>query len=538
MAEASKQKVAAPAKPVDRWQSGRPRFNIQEFRFGKDRKWHFSGQEPDEEVRVVVRQHWWFLVQPALPFLAAVIGIFLVLGLAAAFPAYGVIWAYLEIAVVLLTIGTGVWFAWKDLAVWWVESYVITNKRIINSRGLLQPTRQETPIEKVQQVGLDIKTPLEVLLGFGTVHVYLAGGDLVMKHVPDPRKVKDALQGISDVIKAKKKSPEAIPVPQDPELASVLKKLAEGKAVPKLADADEHYPAPRNPDQVRGPRRTFVGFLHIPSRIHYMSGEQTVRYIQRSQYVLLKNLIVPTLLILLVLPIAIVPPSAGYIPTTLQMYWWLVMGLIFLGLLLSLLFVYISWLDDIYILTNRRIIDIERKFLFTVESRFEVEYKNIRDIKVKVSNVVERFLDIGNVYIETPGNSPDVVFKSVDHPFLIQDEVYAIRNHKDKEDKVKKENDERKLLQTWFSTVVSKLDNTTKMHGAPNLKDLDLLTAMTHAQDLGMDVEVWGEAVPSYTIAPGRVVHQNPPPGTLMENGSKIEIVLSKKPSLVDQLQD
>ncbi len=538
MAETPKQKGTGTVKPVDRWQSGRPRFNIQEFRLGKDKKWHFSGQGPDEEVRAVVRQHWWFLVQPALPFLATLIGVFVVLGLAAAFPAYGVIWAYLEIAVVLLVVGTGIWFAWKDLAVWWVESYVITNKRIINSRGLLQPTRQETPIEKVQQVGIDIKTPLEVLLGFGTVHVYLTGGDLIMKHVPDPRKVKDALQGISDVIKAKKKSPEAIPVPQDPELASVLKKLAEGKAVPKLADADEHYPAPRNPDSVRGPRRTFVGFLHIPSRIHYMSGEQTVRYIQRSQYVLLKNLIVPALLIIILLPIAIVPPSVGYIPTALQTYWWLFMGLLFLGFLASLFLVYINWADDVYILTNRRIIDIERKFIFTFESRLEVEYKNIRDIKVKVPNVVERFLDIGNVYIETPGNSPDVVFKSVDHPFLIQDEVYAIRNHKDKEDKVRKENDERKLLQTWFSTVVAKLDNTTKMHGAPNLKDLDLLTAMTHAQELGMDVEVWGEAVPSYTIAPGRVVHQNPPPGTLMENGSKIEIVLSKKPSLVDQLQE
>ncbi|GAC1389614.1 MAG: hypothetical protein NVS4B11_07310 [Ktedonobacteraceae bacterium] len=536
MAETSKNKNNVPTKPVDHWQSGRPRFNIQGFRLGKDKKWHFSGQQPDEEVRIVVRQHWWFLVQPALPFAGFVIGIFVVLALAAAFPKYDIIWAYLEGAVILLAIGAGAWFAWKDLAVWWLESYIITDKRIINSRGLLQPTRQETPIEKVQQVGIDIKTPLEVLLGFGTVHVYLVGGDLVMKHVPHPRKVKDALQGITDVIKSKKKKEEPIPVPQDPELASVLKKLAEGKAVPKLADADENYPAPANPDRVRGPRRTFGGILRIPSRIHYLSGEQTVKYIQRSQYVLLKNLTIPALLIVLILPVAIVPPSVGYIPTTLQTYWWLLMGILFLIFLVSLILVYINYIDDIYILTSRRIIDIERKFLFTFESRFEAEYKNLRDIKVKVPNVIERFLDIGDVYIETPGNSPDIVFKSVDHPFLIQDEIYAIRNHKDKEDKIKKENDERKMLQTWFGTVVSTLDSTTKIHPTPDLRNLDLLAAMACAQEIGMDVEVSGNAIPSNTVAPGHVVQQSPPHGTIMKLGSKIEIVLSKRPSPVDQI--
>ncbi len=532
MAETSKNKQSET--PVNRWQSGRPRFSIQEFRLGKDKKWHFSGQGPGEEVRTVVRKHWWFLVRPALPFLASIVGIFLVLAAIAAFPQYDIIWAYLEIGVVLLTIGTGIWFAWKDLAVWWVETYIVTDKRIINSRGLLQPTRQETPIEKVTQVGVDVKTPLEALLGFGTVHVYIAGGDLIMKDVPGPREIKDAIQGVTDIVKAKKKKEDPVPVPQDPELASVLKKLAQGKPVPQLADADENYPPPRNPDRMRGPRRTFGGILHIPSRVHYMSGEQTVKYIQRSQYVLLKNLLIPALLIILILPVAIVPPSTGYIPTALQTYWWLAMGIIFLGLLVSLFLVYINWLDDIYILSNRRIIDIERKFLFTVEARIAAEYKNIRDVKVTVSNILERFLDIGNVFVETPGNSPDIIFRTVDHPFLIQDEIYAIKNHKDREDKVKKENDERKLLETWFSTVVSSLESTTKSYSAPDLKDMDLLSAMACAQELGLDIEVSGDAIPTSEVTPGHVVQQSPPRGTLMEKGSKIEIVLSKRQSLVD----
>ena len=533
MADTSKKQSPITA-PVDRWQSGRPRFNIQQFRMGRDKKWHFSGQEPGEEVRIVVRKHWWFLVRPALPFLASIVSIFLVLGAIASYPRYDVIWAYLEIAAILLTIGTGIWFAWKDLAVWWLESYIITDKRIINSRGLLQPTRQETPLEKVTQVGVDVKTPFQAILGFGRVHVYLAGGDLIMDDIPQPREVKDAIQGVTDVVKSKKKKEEPIPVPQDPELAAVLQKLSEGKPVPKLADADENYPPPRNPDRVRGPRRTFGGFLRIQSRIHYMSGEQTVRYIQRSQYVLLKNLLLPAFLIILILPVAIVPPSVGYIPMTILTYWWLIMGLVFLALLVSLFLVYINWLDDIYILSNRRIFDIERKFFFTVESRVTAEYKNVRDVKVKVPNVVERFLDIGDVFVETPGNSPDITFRSVDHPFLIQDAIYAIKNHKDKEDKVKKENDERKLLQTWFGTVVSALDSTSKIHAAPDLKDMDLLAAMNCAQELGLDIEVAGDAIPTNEVAPGHVVEQNPPKGTLMEQGSKIEIRLSKRQSLVN----
>jgi len=532
-------------EPENRWKSGGKRFSLQRIRHGfrnnirrgSDKRWHFSGQQPGETVIMVVRRHWWFLVQSALPFAGSIVFLFLVFWGAVALPGLGAIWYLLEIIAGVLVLGTGGWFAWKDLVVWWFETYIITDKRIINSRGLLQPTRQETPVERVQQVGVDMITPLEFMLDFGLVHVYLTGGDFLMKEIPHPRKVKDAIQGISDGIKAKKPKDVPAPMPEDPELKSLLETLAKGKDVPKLADADAKYP-PLSDYSRRGPRRTFGGILRISSKIRYFSGEQTVQYIQRSQYILIRNLIIPVLLMLLVLPVAFVPPTTGMIPARIDTFWWLIMGIIFLGLLASLFIVYINYIDDVYILTNRRIIDIHRVLIYTYESRLEAEYKNIRDIKVKVPNVIQRFLDIGDVYIETPGSMPDIVFKSVDHPFVIQDEVLAIKNHKDKEDKIKKENDERKLMQQWFGAVLSKMESNVKTHGVPDLRRMDLLSAISCAQELGFEVEVVGEAVPTLAMEPGHVVEQTPYPGTLMEmdkdHRSKIEIVLSKKPILVD----
>src|SRR5579884_1853233 len=400
MAEKPKNNAAA-SPPADPWRSGRSRFSFRKSRRGRDLKWHFSGQQPDETVTLVVRRHWWFLVRPALPFVAALLVFFMMVWLSTLLPGNGMIWFGVDVMLFVLVVIAGIYFAYKDLISWWFETYIITNKRIISSKGLLQPVRQITPLEKVQQVGMGVDSMTGFLLGFGTIHLYLQGGDLEMKDVPNPKRIRDAIQGISDAINAKKPKKPEIPKPQDPVLAAVLENLSKTKPPPSLPNADENIPLPRRMvDGFIGPRRTFGGPLKLPCDVRYLAGEYTVKYIQRSQYVLWRKLALPALLLVVVLPFSLFTPASIAMSPLLMTYWWLLSGLVVLGLLIFMGLMYMNYADDVYIVSNRRIIDIDRTYAFFYERRIETEYKNIRDIKVRVPNVIERFLDIGDVVVE------------------------------------------------------------------------------------------------------------------------------------------
>ena len=531
----SEKKAASSSAHEDRYRSGRSRFSLLGFWRGEDKEWYFSGQQPDEEIRLVVRKHWWFLVQPALPLVGCALALILVIWAAVALPGYGPMWYLLEVVAFIGVLITGGWFAYKDLIAWWYETFIITNKRIISQLGLLEPTRKETTLDKVQQVGLDMNRVIGLFLGFGTVHVYLAGGaKLEMFDVPNPRRVRDEILGIKEEIASGKKKEPPPAKPKDATMLAVLEGLAKEKPVDELPDVDENLPPPRDTERYLGPRRTFGGILHIPCNVRYMSGERTVKYVQRSRYVLWRNLLLPISLLVLLFPLAILAPSMGLVSGVVLAYWWLCSLLILFGIAISMALIYTNYVDDVYIITNRRIIDIERFFVFFFETHDETEFKQIRDIKVKVGSLVERFLDVGDVVIETPGSSPNITFSNVDHPFVLQDEIYGIRAHKDKVDAAKKENSEKKNLFKWFTNVVNTLEDAAASKGTPNLRDMDLLSAMAAAQEFGLDVVVSGEAVSTSDIQPGCVVHQSPPPGTLMARGSKIEVVLSKRPVLAD----
>lgn len=504
-------------------------------RRGSDRKWYFSGQEPGEIVKLVVRKHWFFLIPAALPLIGSLAFLLLLTWLSTSRPTLASLWDVLFVLDGLLIIGTGIWFVWKDLLEWWFESYIVTDKRIISGGGILQPTRQETPIDKIVQIGLDYDSLLAYLLKYGNMHLYLVGGQLVIKHIPNPRHVKDVIQGISGAIKAKQPPKEKTPVPQDPDMAALLDNLKKGKEVKKLPDADEKYPPFPNPDHLPGPRRKFGFPAGMYADVHYLSGEYTVMYLQRSLYVLYRRLLLPLLFILLALSAAAIFPAFDVVSPSIAGYWWFLMGLVVFAMLLWAGLVYANYVDDVYILTNMRIIDIERRVMFFFESRAETEYKSIRDIKVRIPNVIERMLDIGNVYIETPGSNPDITLHNVDHPFVVQDTIYNIKGYKDKADQANKEQKEKEAIYDWFGRVVTLLEKKMDSNGVPNLEGKALEVAMAIAGEMDLKVVVKSEVAARGT-APGLVIHQSPPPGTRMVPGGEIQVMVSRRPTPHDMI--
>jgi hypothetical protein len=510
----------------DAWRPQRVHGGFRQLRRGRDKQWHFRGQEPDEVVRRVLRRHPWFLIKAALPFIGSLFLLIVLLALDIGQPGLRPIWLFLILIVSLLVLFTAGYFVYKDFIVWWLNVDIITNKRILTWRGFLQPTRQETPLDRVQQVGVTQETPLSFMASYGTLHVYLVGGRLDIKDIPNPRKVRDAILGVTEEFKTAKPAKSKPARPADPQLDEVLSKLAKEEEVPKLPDADAKYAHRLRPDQRRGPLRTFGGPLRIPCDVHYASDEYTVMYIQRSRYLLALRLIAPILLLLAAL-VAIV-----YLPQFV-----LLAVIAVLVLILFILYMIINYIDDVFILTNRRIIDIERHFLFFYEARNETEYKNIRDIRVNMSNVFEFMLGYGDLYVETPGSSPDISMTHIDHPFFIQDKIYALKGHKEKVDKIEGNNKRKQDLNEWFSSVLTVLEKQMVNRGVPNLQKLDLWTAAERAEEFGMKVVPIGEDASFPQIEAGRIVHQDPPAGAVIHvdpdtaDRPQIRVVLSKKAS-------
>jgi hypothetical protein len=240
--------------------------------------------------------------------------------------------------------------------------------------------------------------------------------------------------------------------------------------------------------------------------------------------VLVQKLIIPTLIFLALII------SFFYFRT-----WDAYISIAILAMFFVFTYIIINYWDDIYILTSKRIIDIQRRFIFLDEEHLSIEYSQIKSVDVKVSNPIYIALDVGRVIVETPGNNPNIEMRVVDHPFSVQDFIYQVKEMKEKADKIKGANERKDQLNQWFGTIISSMEQSVLGKGVPNLQKMDLFRAAETANALGMKVVPVGENSSYPNIAPGLIVSQNPMPGTLIESKDsnrkpEIHVVLSRRP--------
>jgi len=175
--------------------------------------------------------------------------------------------------------------------------------------------------------------------------------------------------------------------------------------------------------------------------------------IWRKHWIILaKEIALPSLLFFLSLAILVLaiarPGILGRIP------WYITLAPPALGMISSFgwyLWQYDGWRNDVYIVTNSRIIDIEGSpFHLHKESRTEGTFDVIQNTDYHSPNWISRILRIGDVTISTAAKEAAFTFTSVARPEEVQQEIFKrVTAFREKQEREENERRYREFTR-WF----------------------------------------------------------------------------------------
>ena len=87
-----------------------------------------------------------------------------------------------------------------------------------------------------------------------------------------------------------------------------------------------------------------------------------------------------------------------------------------------------DWSNDSFIVTNRRVIHIERAYLIS-ERRHEANLRQIQNVSIQVRNPLEQLFNFGDVLIETAGKAGSIRFYGVPNPREVQIRIFQLIGH-------------------------------------------------------------------------------------------------------------
>jgi membrane protein YdbS with pleckstrin-like domain len=472
----------------------------------------FRGQRQGEQVIVLLRKHWWFLIKPGWPALLVLAAFIPLFALQATTPAvFRPVFLAIDLLLAALLLFLMLRWAYSDLSNWWADTYTVTNRRIIDSEGIIEIRRKEIPLDRIQQVAILIPHLWARILGYGDVVIRTAGvaNWVDLKGVARPRDVQDIIRQAEIDYRSSAPPPPPPPELSDPVLARQLDVLAKPKDPPTFSSPDK----PHRAGAPLGPTRRFGGPLRLESRIRYQAGEETVAYIQHHPYLLFRWEAPPVLVLLLLILLVI------FLRLTI---WPIDAALLFIALIWGT-YAYFNFIDDVYILTTHRIIDVDRRAFIFFEEAIIAEYSKIQDIVVSVPTPMARSFDFGIVRAETAGALPDLEMYDVPHPFEIQNRIFQLINAQKEREQTSAANKQKAELKVWFSTMLGELIKRQ----APNLFHRSLAEAMNLVHQHELSLRIDGERYQP-GVAAGLVIAQDPAPGTLLMSNSEIHITLSR----------
>lgn len=154
------------------------------------RKMIFDGQREGEEVQFVFRRHF-LTAKSGVIFL--ILMIMIGVGLTLLWPNNMMIF---EAFLALILVGV-LGFLYSYM-LWYFSIYIVTNQRIrqISQRGLFKKSVVDLGLDKIQSISYGVSGIRAGLMGYGTIVIQTAVGDLVISMVKNSEKIYNDLQNL------------------------------------------------------------------------------------------------------------------------------------------------------------------------------------------------------------------------------------------------------------------------------------------------------------------------------------------------------
>jgi membrane protein YdbS with pleckstrin-like domain len=360
------------------------------------------------------RSRWVFVVKATLPALGMIgVPLLIYLGLSGSFPNLDSLWAISLAALFGLLFFLVVVFVWLD----WANDYlIITNQRLVHYEfdlRTLSGKGKDTLMDQVQSVETVIPNIYSKILYLGTARVTTAAQSvLYFDYLNRPERIEAAISNI----RGRRRS------------------MDEGQFKATMRQSVQNYfniPDPLKPLKEVTPiieeeeltiLRRFWGWL-TSFRLYRYRMEQggTITY-RKHLFALFVELLWP-LGVALVLTLALL--LLNFLAADQYA------GFVIVFMLIDVLWIIWrteDWRNDTFQVTDRYVIDIDRRPFGFGESRKQAQLDNIQNVEADRPNFLATIFNFGQVEVETAGADSNIVFESVSNPEGIKNDIFKKRS--------------------------------------------------------------------------------------------------------------
>jgi hypothetical protein len=391
------------------------------------RKKNFEWIGRDEVVHMIAKKHFFVLISSLIfPItLALVSGILLFWGSIQV----KILVEFLAMAVLGIAVLWGIW-KWID---WGNDYYIVTDQRVVwlEQIPFIYESRQEAPLNAVLSVNQSTNW-VQRLIRFGDVIVRTYTGSIIMRNVDYPGQFTAVVEDYW--LRSKKRSEEL--------LSRQMRQYIRERFIGEVPE-----PTAEEPDQTEDPLPVKKnGILHKFTSLLKTRYEEDGVITYRKHWFLLFRRIWIVLLgfvgLLLVLGMSIfkIVTFLSPVDTLLLMAVFFLVSSPWWGYHL------IDWRNDIFQVTDKNIIDVDKK-PFGREEKRSAPLENILNTGVE-QNLLQRIFNYGDVVINV-GNTK-FIFDGVFNPSAVQREVFERFNSRRLQLEQERADQERNRIVNWL----------------------------------------------------------------------------------------